>query len=114
MAAKYTMNIDAGATFTHQFDYLDNAGEPIDLTGYTALMQIRLKPSSLLVVESVPTINTTTSTVSVTLTAAQTATLIAPQYVYAIELTAAGGEPVIRLIEGNVLVSPEVVRPEGD
>jgi hypothetical protein len=113
MSFVYTMNIDAGATFTRQFEYLNDDGTPFDLTDYTALFQARLKPNTALVLEAEPTIDTETGTVSLTLTAEETATLTAEQYVYAIELIHTTNEPVIRLVGGTILVSPEVVRPEG-
>jgi hypothetical protein len=113
MSFVYTMNIDAGATFTRQFEYLNDDGTPFDLSDYTALFQARFKPDTDLVLESEPTIDLETGTVSLTLTAEQTATLIRPEYVYAIELIHTTNEPVIRLVGGTILVSPEVVRPEG-
>jgi len=112
MSNVYTLNIDAGATFTRQFEYLNDDGTPFDLTDYSALFQIRLKPNSDLVLESVPTIDVETATVSLTLTAEETALLTQPGYVYGIELIHTTEEPVIRLIGGYVLVSAEVVRVE--
>jgi hypothetical protein len=113
MSFIYTMKIDAGATFTRQFEYLNDDGTPFDLTDYSALFQVRFKPDTDLVLESVPEIDLETGTVALTLTAEETAILIRDQYVYAIELIHVTGEPVIRLVGGNILVSPEVVRPEG-
>lgn len=114
MATVYTLSIDAGATYTRQFEYLNDDGTPFDLTDYSALFQIRLKPNSALVLETIPTIDTETATVSLTLTAEETALLTEPGYVYGLELIHTTAEPVIRLVGGYVLVSAEVVRPEGD
>lgn len=113
MSLVYTMHIDAGATFTRQFEYLNDDGTPFDLTGYNALFQIRFKPSSALIIESVPEIDIETGTVSLTLTAEETSELVLPEYVYGLELIHTDDEPVIRLVGGTILVSPEVVRPEG-
>jgi hypothetical protein len=57
----------------------------------------------------VPEIDPETATVSWEFSAEETASLTAPTYVYAMELY--GPEDlVIRLIEGVVTVSPEIVR----
>jgi hypothetical protein len=112
MSTVYTLRIDAGATFIRQFEVLvDN--EPVDLTGYSALFQIRLKPNTDLVLETEPEIDFETATVSLVLTAAETSFLTAKLYVYCLELIHVSDEPVIRLVGGNCLISPEVVRPEG-
>jgi hypothetical protein len=113
MSLIYTLNIDAGATFTRQFEYLNDDGTPFDLEGFTALFQIRLKPDTELILETVPEIDLQTAMVSLTLTAEETALLTEPDYVYGLELIHESGEPVIRLVGGTCLISPEVVRPEG-
>jgi hypothetical protein len=113
MSLIYTLNIDAGATFTRQFEYLNDDGTPFDLEGFTALFQIRLKPDTELILETVPEIDLETAMVSLTLTAEETALLTEPDYVYGLELIHESGEPVIRLVGGTCLISPEVVRPEG-
>lgn len=110
MAAVYTLHIDAGATFTRQFEYTNDDGTPFNLTGWTALMHIRPSVDGNLTLEHVPTITPSTGTLAITLTAEETSSLTAPEYVYAIELTHPEGEPVIRLVQGSIKVSPEVVR----
>lgn len=110
MAAVYTMHLDAGATFTRQFEYTDADGTPADLTGYTALMHIRATVDAGLALAVTPTIDVPTGVITVTIPAADTSTLVLPEYIYALELTAGGGEPVLRLVQGKIIVSPEVVR----
>lgn len=39
--ASFSLQVVRGATWEDQFDYTDDAGEPIDLTGYAARMQVR-------------------------------------------------------------------------
>lgn len=108
MAIQYNLHVEAGATYTRDIVYTNDDGSLFDLTGYSATMQIRPSVSSATLSLGVtPTINTTTSTVSFTLTALETAAL-AGSYVYAIEI--AKSPIVIRLMEGEVIVSPEVVR----
>lgn len=108
MAIQYNLHVEAGATFVRDFVYTNEDGTLFDLTGYSAAMQIRpTVSSSTLTLAVTPTINVSTATVSVTLTATQTAALTG-SYVYAIELTKS--PLVIRFAEGEVIVSPEVVR----
>lgn len=109
MAVRHKLYVEAGTTVTRQFEYLDNDGEPFDLVGYTAKMQIRETASGDLALEVTPTIDVETGQVAIELSAAQTSTLTAPKYVYAIELYGPDGY-VVRLVEGGVTVSPEVVR----
>jgi len=110
MADSVNLNIDAGATFSVEFAYTNEDGSIFDLTGYTALMQIRDMPTSPnFVLEIVPALTIALGFISFTLTAAQTSTLTNSAYVYAIELYGAGNN-VIRPVEGRIIVSPEVVR----
>jgi len=108
----YTVNlyVEAGATFSREVTYTNADGTVFDLTDYTAELQVRLTAtSSTATITLNPSINVSTGKVSWTFTAAQTATLTASKYVYAIELAHTDGT-VIRFIEGDITVSPEVVR----
>lgn len=40
-AGKYSFIIEQGATLSFEIRYTDSNGNPVDLTGYTGLMQIR-------------------------------------------------------------------------
>lgn len=110
MATTVNLNVDAGTTFSVEFEYTNDDGSIFNLTGFTAIMQIRDMPTSpTYVLQINPTLTVATGIISVNLTAQQTATLTNSSYVYAIELYGAGGL-VIRPVEGKVIVSPEVVR----
>lgn len=100
----YHLHIEAGSTYLREFIYSDGSS----LTGYTAKFQIRpTVSSSTLTLETVPTIDVATSTITLTLSATQTASLVTGS-VYAIELT--NGTITKRLAQGQLVVSPEVVR----
>lgn len=116
-AVKDDWVVEAGATFTRTYRYLQppdpdtGVREPVDLTDFTAKLQLRAAPratEALLDIE--PPIDVPTGEIAVTLTAAQTATLTATGAVYALELVHDTGEPVIRLARGTVMVDPETVR----
>lgn len=104
------LTIEAGATFSLALAYQNPDTTPVILTGWTAKWQARVSPSAAeTVIDETPVIDGPTGTITLSLTAAQTALLEGP-YEYAVELTGPGGTPVIRLVEGRVLVSPELVR----
>jgi hypothetical protein len=109
MAANYGLEIEAGATFSLEFEYKNEDGTLFDFTGWTSKAQIRQTPSSSTALEITTAINAATSVITISLTATQTSTLTFPAYVWAMELSKMDGT-VIRLVEGAVRVSPEVVR----
>ncbi len=89
---------------------------PVNLTGYTAALQIRSLPEDPTAVLSLSTggngITIPTplnGTVEVQATAAQTRAIIPGTYYYDIEITSTGGI-VYRLAQGQVVVSAEVTR----
>ena len=93
-------------------------GDPatlVNLTGYTARMQIRSKTSAGAVAEALTTANGKIAlggalgTITMTLSAADTAAINAGRYVYDLELVSSSGY-VTRLVEGQCIVSPEVTR----
>ena len=113
-AGIYNATIDQGATWSVTVLYKDSAGAPINLTGYTAAMQVRQQYSSadadltLTTSNGGITITGATGTVLITMTATQTAALEEGYYVYDVELTS--GAVVDRLIQGQLTVAPEVTR----
>ena len=114
-AAIYNATIDQGATWTLQVVYKNDAGTPINLTGYTAALQVRQNyydTTALLTLTSPSggiVITGATGTIDITMTAVQTGSLDEGFYVYDLEITSSGGI-VTRLIQGQFTVSPEVTR----
>ena len=109
MAKNYPLRIEAGATFKRSFRLTNKAdGSLYDFTGCTAKMQIRQYPSSALILEVIPTISASTATISFTISATQTSTLTKNDYYWGMEVY---GTPdgTIRLVGGEVAVTPEVV-----
>jgi hypothetical protein len=107
MATNQPITIDAGATYSVEFEFETAGGAPVDISTYTARFQIRKSPiADVAVINTVPTINV--NKVLVELTATQTGTLTEGPYVYGIELYKAA--EVIRFVEGVVTVTPEIVR----
>jgi hypothetical protein len=114
-AATNNFIIDQGANWFVTFVYKDAAGTPINLTGYTAALQIRdtyadaTTDLSLSSPSGGITITAATGTIAVTATAAQTGAIAAGSYVYDLEITSAGGI-VTRLVQGKISLNPQVTR----
>lgn len=105
---------------TTRYQAYESGGEvvynlPVDLTGYTARMQIRDTVNSTTVLEELTTenggitITAATGKIELLLDATETAAIDWFEGVYDLELIAAGGE-VDRIISGTVVVSDEVTR----
>jgi hypothetical protein len=109
-----------GATFSQTLYWeTGTPSSPVNLTGYTAKMQIRSKPESKAVILELSTTNGritlgtagnfTTGAINLLITAADTANLsVCDTAVYDLELTL--GSVVTRILQGNVIISPEVTR----
>ena len=113
IAGIYNFTLDQGSTWTLQIIYNDPSGTPINLTGYTAEMQIRRKFDSDTAVLTLSTSNggitITGPTGTLDLVATDEQADIDPGlYVYDLELSTGGVRT--RLIQGTVTVSGEVTR----
>ena len=119
MADEQTLNIDQGAYWSQVIEWQDANSAPINLTGYTARMQIRRKVTSadslleLTTTNGRITLGGVLGTITLAIAAADTAALPATpsdrRWYYDLELVPAGGN-VVRLLQGRVVVSPEVTR----
>lgn len=110
---KHDLVIERGATFTEVFAWRDKLGFPIDLTGYTAAMQIRRAADWSLVMDvgAIPgavVIEPVAGTVTLTIPDENTASLpYGEALVWDIKLTSSTSEAT-RLLKGSVLVDREV------
>ena len=111
-AGIYNFIIDQGSTYTVQMVYQDGGGNPINLTGYTAKMQLRLQygdPVAALTLTTENggiTINGPTGTINLLATDEQTLLLEPTFYVYDLDIISGG--TIERLIQGQITVRPEV------
>ena len=108
----YDFTIYQGATFSRVLTWKDASNALVNITGYTARLQIRTSPDA-----PTPFITLTTEnggitlggalgTISVLITAAQTAAIIEAAGVYDLEMVS--GSIVTRLLQGNVDMNREV------
>jgi tRNA A37 threonylcarbamoyltransferase TsaD len=105
-----------GATFNQTLFY--ETGEPsapVNLAGYTAKMHIRSKPESKALILELSTsngrivLNEATGSIRLFISASDSALLsVCDKAVYDLELTT--GAVTTRILQGNVIISPEVTR----
>lgn len=115
MAGQYNFTIEQGATFTRVIIWKDENGNPVDVTGYVARMQIRKTKGDSKIILSLDsgdlggiTLGTTDGKITITIPADVTADLNFDSGVYDLELEKSG--VVTRLLEGRVTLSKEVTR----
>jgi hypothetical protein len=114
-AAYHDIYIEQGATFVKEIIWKDEDGNPFDLTGFTARMQIRRKKSSETSEYTATTENGSINlgddagTISILIPAIYTADFDFTKGVYDLELISYAGV-VTRVLEGGVEVSKEVTR----
>lgn len=113
LAGLLDIEIEQGATFNLAFLYEDGAGQPIDLTGMTARMQLRRQYSSSEFILNLSTenggitIEALTGTISLFVSAFDTSTL-SGSGVYDLELV--NGPIVNRILSGSYIICAEVTR----
>lgn len=114
MAVVYNVEIDQGADWFLNVTYENPAGTPVNITNYTAALQLRSLPTDSTAVLSLATgsgitITGNTGVVAIHATATQTRNIDEGTYYYDLEITSPQGI-VTRLIQGQAEVTPEVTR----
>lgn len=110
---KYNFVCPQGTTFSNQLIWaIDD--EPVDLTTYTARMQVREKYTSTQKILDLNTENGGITlggddgTIDLNINATVSSTIVPKTYVYDLELVSSS--VVTRLLEGKFIVTPEVTR----
>jgi hypothetical protein len=113
-ATTYDILIEQGATYSQSITYKDN-GVAVNLTGYTARMQVRATLESASTLVELTTANSrialggTAGTITLTISATDTAALTSGRGVYDLELVSGSGI-VTRLLQGVCTISRNVTR----
>ena len=125
-AGKYSFAIEQGTTVDFEITYKDSTGNPIDLTGYQARMQLRPSVGSnttyLTLSSSLEDDGTglnlsgsdglnppTSGTIGIFISAVTSSTFTFGEAVYDLELASGSNSPIVtRLIEGNIRLIKEV------
>lgn len=102
----YDLAIWTNATFTQQFQYLESDGvTPIDLTGYTAVMDVKASPSSAVIVSLTSSSGVTMdSTGHINLLLPYSITSTLPPGIYQYDLILTTGIVRIHLIGGAISI----------
>lgn len=113
-AATYDMILDQGSTFSNVIQITDSEETPLNLTGFTARMQVRPSVSSSTVLleltnaNSRITITAAEGKINLSVDATTTSNLTPGNYVY--DLETVNGSVVERILQGSFLVRAEVTR----
>jgi len=113
-ATTYDLLIEQGATFSQVITYKES-GVAVNLTGYTARMQVRATLESASTLVELTTANSrialggTAGTITLTISATDTEALTAGRGVYDLELVSGSGI-VTRLLQGVATISRNVTR----
>lgn len=114
-AGTYDFTLEQGSTFTRDFIYKDANGAVVNLSGYTARMQIRqFKESEEKLIEATTAngklvISGTLGQISLTILPSDTNSVKFAQGVYDLEIESPGGV-VTRIIQGVVTFDKQVTR----
>ena len=125
LAGIYNIHVEQGSTYNLNLTWKDDAGDPIDLTGYEARMKVRKSYSGPVVLsltsDSGIVLGGALGTVAVTATALETSQIAldlaaltsndskpCQQMVWDIELENAG--VVTRILQGSAFIYPEATR----
>lgn len=114
IAGTYNITADQGATFSRVLTWKDSSDVPVNLTTYTARMQVRSIASSADVVLELTTANGRITlggalgTITLNVPAADMDDVPAGSYAYDLELVSGGA--VTRLVMGSFQVRAEVTR----
>ena len=113
-AGIYDITIEQGATFQMNLTWKDSTGSPVNITGYSARMQVRENYESESTLVSLTSsggdivLGGALGTIAITITASATQSLQLEEAVYDLELVS--GATVTRLIQGRAIISREVTR----
>jgi hypothetical protein len=111
---KYNIVLPQGTTLSQVFTYSVD-GTIVNLTGYTARMQVREKHTSTTTILDLTTanggieINGPLGLITIKVSATDSALLPAKCFVYDLEIVS-GSSIVYRIVEGTFTVTPEVTR----
>lgn len=117
MTAKYDFKLNQGTDLTVPFCLSDESGEPCNLLGFTAQMQLRVNTASGKLVDTLTSENGGISidpekgVLSLAFKHEKTSQYPATCLAYDIELVSTDNN-ITRIVEGKITVSPEVTRVE--
>ena len=109
MAIKANLLIDQGVDYSTILSLTNDDGEVVTLAGYSANAQMRKTYTSSTAYTFSTTVDDTLGTITLSMTANQTANIVSGRYVYDV-FTTDGSGLKSRVVEGIVTVTPRVTR----
>ena len=111
MASVSNLYIDQGSTYSNIITVASSTGTALNLTGYTVASQIRKSyGSSTYHTFTASVYDAVTGKVRLQLTSTQTSAISAGRYLYDIEITNTSTTAKTRILEGIVVVTPEITQ----
>ena len=111
MATIANLYVDAGADYSNTITVASSNTTPLNLTGYTVKSQIRKSYGSSTAYNFNPTIyDAVNGKVRVQLSAIQSEAIPPGRYLYDIEITQTSTGIKTRVIEGLVIVNPQITQ----
>lgn len=112
MATISNLYVDQGTSFSSVVDLQNQDGTALNLTGYTVAGQMRKSYQSSVAVDFVCSIygDPLNGQIKLQLAPATTSGLRAGRYIYDVEITNTASGNKYRVLEGIVILSPEITR----
>lgn len=113
-AARQNLTVEQGAYWSQELLWKDADDIPVDISGYSARMQLRTSfRSSTAVIELTDgdgiTLGDDEGTILLEMTAEQTEGIRAGRYLYDLEMVPPDGK-VVRLMQGKIKIAAEVTK----
>lgn len=111
MASVSNLYVDSGADYSNIITIASSTGSALDLTNYTVASQMRKSyGSSTYYAFSASIYDAPTGKIRLQITAANTSLIPAGRYLYDIEITNTATSAKTRVLEGIVVVTPEITK----
>ena len=111
MASISNLYIDQGSTYSNIITVASSTGSALDLTNYTVASQIRKSYGSSTAYDFTASVyNAVDGKVRLQLTSTESSAIPAGRYLYDIEITNTNTSAKTRILEGIVVVTPEITQ----
>jgi len=111
VASISNLYIDQGSTYSNIITVASSTGSALDLTNYTVASQIRKSYGSSTAYDFTASVyNAVDGKVRLQLTSTESSAIPAGRYLYDIEITNTNTSAKTRILEGIVVVTPEITQ----
>lgn len=111
MATITNLYLDQGSDYSSIMTLTDSGGLPLNLTGFTVKSQMRKSYSSSTFHNfDCSVVDATSGKIKLAITAANSSLIKAGRWLYDVEITNTGSSAKKRVVEGVVIVSPQITQ----